>query len=250
MENLISEEVIQYTKKGTIRKRKPKKNNNYFTEDTQNAIIEYRKTLDSTKRNLIYNQRIHSGFYKLVENIIHTFKFYHMDADSIEDLKYEVISFLLQKLDKYDSNLGKAYSYFGTIAKRYLIVYNQKNYKSKISKVAVSEVDNEDNTIDVLISSNDYENDVDAEVIMNAFVEKVNTDMFEIFQSPQDIKIAIAIMEIFEKRSNLDIFNKKLIYIYVKEMVEVQTNAITKVIKKLKTVYKEVLEEHIQKSDF
>lgn len=249
MENIVSEETIQYTKKGTIRKRKPKKNNNYFTEDTQNAIIEYRKTHDSVKRNIIYNQRIHNSFYKLVENIIHTFKFYHMDSDSIEDLKYEVISFLLQKLDKYDSNLGKAYSYFGTIAKRYLIVYNQKNYKSKISKVQVSDVDNEDRTIDSLIN-NEFERSIDIDVTIETFIKRVHDEVFDIFQSPQDVKIAVSVMQIFEKRQTLDIFNKKLIYIYVKEMVDVQTNSITRVIKKLKNVYKEVLEEHIQKSDF
>jgi len=248
MENFLQESV-QYTKKGTVRKRKPKKSNNYFTEDTQNAIIEYRKTEDPYLRNKIYKERIHGAFYKLVENIIHTFKFYHMEADSIEDLKYEVISFLLQKLDKYNASLGKAYSYFGTIAKRYLIVYNQKNYKSKISKIEVKEVDNEEKTIDKLIND-EFNNELDAEKLIEQFIKTVNDRLFETFQSPQDVKVAISLIEIFEKRESLDIFNKKLIYIYVKEMVDVQTNTITKVIKKLKNIYKEVLEEHIQKSDY
>jgi hypothetical protein len=248
MDNFL-QEPVQYTKKGTVRKRKPKKSNNYFTEDTQNAIIEYRKLDDQYLRNKIYKERIHGAFYKLVENIIHTFKFYHMESDSIEDLKYEVISFLLQKLDRYDSSLGKAYSYFGTIAKRYLIVYNQKNYKSKISKIEVKEVDNEENTIETLVS-HDFEFQVDAEKVIESFIKRVNDSLFETFQSPQDMKVAIAIMEIFEKRETLDIFNKKLIYIYVKEMVDVQTNTITKVIKKLKSIYKDVIEEHLQKSDY
>jgi hemerythrin len=247
--NDLLQEPLQYTKKGTVRKRKPKKSNNYFTEDTQNAIIEYRKTEDVYLRNKIYKERIHGAFYKLVENIIHTFKFYHMEADSIEDLKYEVISFLLQKLDKYNSSLGKAYSYFGTIAKRYLIVYNQKNYKSKIAKIEVKEVDNEEKTIDKLIN-NEFENELDSEKLIELFIKRVNDRLFDTFQSPQDVKVAISLVEIFEKRHSLEVFNKKLIYIYVKEMVDVPTNTITKVIKKLKTIYKEVLEEHIQKSDF
>lgn len=252
MENYIldpSDLTVQLTKKGTIRKRKPKKSNNYFTEDTQAAILEYRNTKSQAKRNQIYNERIHYAFYKLVENIIHTFKFYHMDSDSIEDLKYEVISFLLQKLDRYNDTLGKAYSYFGTIAKRYLIVYNQKNYKSKVSKVEVSEVDNDEKTIDTLVN-NQFEPEINLEKVIDAFVVRVNETILDTFQSPADLKVAIAIMEIFKRRDNLDIFNKKLIYIYVKEMVDVQTNTITRVIKKLKITYKEVLEEHLQKSDF
>lgn len=241
--------TVQLTKKGTIRKRKPKKSNNYFTEDTQAAILEYRNTQSLAKRNQIYNERIHYAFYKLVENIIHTFKFYHMDSDSIEDLKFEVISFLLQKLDRYNDTLGKAYSYFGTIAKRYLIVYNQKNYKSKISKVEVSEVDNEEKTIDTLIN-NQFEPEVNLEKVIDAFIQRVNETVLDTFQNPSDLKVAIAVIEIFKRRENLDIFNKKLIYIYVKEMVDVQTNTITRVIKKLRLTYKEVLEEHLQKSDF
>jgi hypothetical protein len=172
-----------------------------------------------------------------------------MDSNSIEDLKFEVISYLLQKLDRYNDNLGKAYSYFGTIAKRYLIVYNQKNYKSKVSKVEVEEVDNEEKTIDKLIN-NQFEPKVNLDKVIEAFIKKVNGSILDTFQSPSDLRVAIAVMEIFERRESLDIFNKKLIYIYVKEMVDVQTNTITRVIKKLKGIYKEVLEEHLQKSDF
>ena len=131
---LGQEEEVLLTKKGEPRKRKPKTKNNYFTIETEEAILEYRNTPSQAKRNKIYNERIHYGFYKLVENIIHTFKFYYTEVDNIEDLKYEVISFLLQKLDLYDQSKGKAYSYFGTIAKRYLIIYNQKNYKKLVIK--------------------------------------------------------------------------------------------------------------------
>ncbi len=110
---LDKEEEVLLTKKGEPRKRKPKTKNNYFTLETEEAILEYRNTPNQAKRNKIYNERIHYGFYKLVENIIHTFKFYYTEVDNIEDLKYEVISFLLQKLDLYDQSKGKAYSYFG-----------------------------------------------------------------------------------------------------------------------------------------
>ena len=98
MQELIVETVsVELTKKGEPRKRKPKTKNNYFTQETEQAILEYRSSVDHGERNRIYNERIHFGFYKLVENIIHTFKFYYTEVDNIEDLKYEVVSFLLQK---------------------------------------------------------------------------------------------------------------------------------------------------------
>ncbi len=86
------------TKRGSVRKRKPKQPRIYFTEDTENAIVEYLSHTDQDIRNRIYNSSIAYGFYKLAENIIHTFKFYYTDMDTIEDLKHEVVSFLLEKL--------------------------------------------------------------------------------------------------------------------------------------------------------
>ena len=123
------------TIKGTPRIRKPKTKNVYFTSETEEAILRYRAASNQAIANQIYNKEIHYAFYKLAENIIHTFKFYYTEVDNIEDLKFEVISFLLQKLHLYDQSKGKAYSYFGTIAKRYLIIYNQKNYKKMVSKI-------------------------------------------------------------------------------------------------------------------
>ena len=104
--NLLIEEdnFLGLTKKGTVRKRRPKKSRDYFTEDTQNAILEYLASDSQVERNRIYNDRINYAFYKLAENIIHTFKFYYMDVEDIEDLKHEVITFLLEKLHLYNQS--------------------------------------------------------------------------------------------------------------------------------------------------
>lgn len=234
------------TKKGKVRKRKPKKSNDYFTEETQAAILAFRVSNKQDERDKLYREEIHYAFYKLVENIIHTFKFYYLDSESIEDLKYEIISFLLQKINLYDESKGKAYSYFGTIVKRYLINYNKKNYVSKISKVDVEDIDNERMTIDALVYE-DFNTEVDVQKVTEEFICKVEKEIFEMFTNANDLKVAVSILTLFEKRRELKIFNKKLIYIYVKEMVDVPTNSITRVIKKLKVVYKQVLQDHIRK---
>ena len=124
LDKFLDEEFgkVPLTKKGEIRKRKPKEPRIYFTQDTENAIIEYLASDNESERNRIYNERIRYAFYKLSENIIHTFKFYYTDSDTIEELKHEVVTFLLEKLHLYSQGKGKAYSYFGTIAKRYLII--------------------------------------------------------------------------------------------------------------------------------
>ena len=246
---LASEEEVILTKKGQPRKRKPKVKNNYFTSDTEEAILRYRNSKSLAERNRIYNEHIHYGFYKLVENIIHTFKFYYTEVDNIEDLKYEVISFLLQKLDLYDQSKGKAYSYFGTIAKRYLIIYNQKNYKKLVSKAEIGEQHDDDALVNSIIVK-EPEPELDRLDIVELFVKYVDDNLLDLFDKTDEIKVADAILEIFKKRENIDIFNKKAVFIYVKEMTDTQSNTITKVIKKLKVIYKRILDNYLENSDY
>jgi hypothetical protein len=236
------------TIKGTPRIRKPKTKNVYFTSETEEAILRYRLAPNQAVANQIYNKEIHYAFYKLAENIIHTFKFYYTEVDNIEDLKYEVISFLLQKLHLYDQSKGKAYSYFGTIAKRYLIIYNQKNYKKMVSKMQVSEVDNSEKTHESLVIGTETE-DINRNSVINQFINVVDTNLATMFEKESEMKVADAILEVFKKRENIDIFNKKALFIYIKEITDCQSNTITKVIKKLKVAYKEVLDHHIENVD-
>lgn len=233
--DLFLEEELQLTKKGKPRKRKPKEPRIYFTQDTEDAIIEYLKTEDDYTRNKIYNERIKYGFYKLAENIIHTFKFYYTDTDTIEELKHEVITFLLEKLHLYKPEKGKAFSYFGTIAKRYLIVYNENNYKKLQEKADIDESDDDQMML--------YEHDVNIErtfdevAFIDLYIKYIDTHLFRLFPKKQDAQTADAIVELFRKRESLEIFNKKALYIYIREITDVSTPQVTKIIKKLKIIY-------------
>jgi hypothetical protein len=95
----------------------------------------------SRLRSKIYEEKIHYAFFKLTQNIIHTFKFYHTEVENLEHLQHEIIVFLLSKIHLFNPHNGaKAYSYFGTIVKRWCILYNDKNYKSKIKKVSTDRI--------------------------------------------------------------------------------------------------------------
>jgi hypothetical protein len=237
---------IELTKKGTVRKRKPKKKNTYFTEETENAILRYREESRQFVRNTLYREHIHSAFYKLAENIIHSFKFYYIDTNSVEDLKFEVISFLLQKINLYDQSKGKAYSYFGTITKRYLIAYNQKNYKKLLAKVDLSEIHNDNNTIDILVDKLEVA-DIDKEIVFDMFLQRLEMVMLDIFNTESEIRVATSLLEIFKKVGEMETINKKLVFLYAKEMTGESTNVITRVIKSMKSIYKDVLSEEMEK---
>ena len=229
---------------------KPKTSGMYFTQDTENAIVEYNNTLDYDIRNRIYRDRIHYAFFKLTENIIHTFKFYYTEVSNIEDLQHEVISFLLSKIHLFDPSRGaKAYSYFGTVAKRYLIASNQKNYKKRLELLSLDNlnIEQEDGEFihgDVL-DINGIQTDAkvyhpvdEVSEFLDLYIVYCTDNIYELFPKDEDAQIADAILELFRKREHITIFNKKALYIYIREIIDIKTPRITKVASELGDLYK------------
>ena len=222
-----------------VKKRKKKTSNMYFTQDTEDAIVAYVASVDMEERNRLYNEKIHHAFFKLTENIIHTFKFYYTEVDNIQDLQHEVITFLLSKLHLYDQTKGtKAFSYFGTIVKRYLILSNQTNYNKRIKTSPVSTIEEDEkfsyqlDDIKPIITSNNLSK------FMDEYIEYCTDNIFEIFPKESEAQVADAVLELFRKRDSLDVFNKKALYIYIREMIDVKTSKITKVADVLYSIFR------------
>jgi len=133
------------------------------------------------------------------------------------------------------NNGAKAYSYFGTIVKRWLILYNDKNYKKKIQKSSVEDLSKDENHSYTLegSSSNDR-----LSQFMDQYVDFVSDNIFFIFPKGNDAQIADAVLELFRKRDGIDIFNKKALYIYIHEMIDVKTPKITKIVNVLQDIFK------------
>ena len=218
-------------------KKRRKKSKNYFTQDTEDAIVLYNNTKDPSIRSDIYRDHIHYAFFKLTENIIHTFKFYYTEVDHIEHLQHEVITFLLSKIHLFDPSKGaKAYSYFGTIVKRYLIASNQKNYKKRVDKAPVSVLEDDDKHS---YNIDDHSPKDNLSLFIDEFVEYCTNNIFELFPKGNDAQIADAILEIFRKREHIDVFNKKALYIYIREQVDAKTPKITKIANQLYSIFKD-----------
>ena len=227
-----------------------KKNKNYFTHDTELAIIKYVNTEDYAERNKIYREEIHYALFKLTQNLIHTFKFYYTEETNLEDLQHEVITFLLTKLDRFNPAVGaKAYSYFGTVAKRYLIASNQKNYKKRLELLSLDNlnIEQEDGEFihgDVLdvngiqTDSKVYHPIDEVSEFLDLYIIYCTDNIYELFPKDEDAQIADAILELFRKREHITIFNKKALYIYIREIIDVKTPRITKVASELGDLYK------------
>jgi hypothetical protein len=225
----MSEEVAPKKKKGV----------QYFTQETEDAIVRYNKATNPLEKERIYHRYIHYAFFKLTENIIHTFKFYYTEVENIEDLQHEVITFLLSKIHLYDQTKGaKAYSYFGTIAKRYLIISNTRNYKRRIDKAPVDGLDeNEKYSYQIEETLQDAHDDK-LSYYIDEFTNYCTESIFDLFPKDEDAQIADAILELFRKRDSIDVFNKKALYIYIREQVDAKTPKITKIANQLYDIFK------------
>ncbi len=220
-------------------KKKKKPKNYYFNIGTEKAIIRYNNTDDARLKNKIYNEHIAHPFDKLAENIIHTFKFYYFDVPS-EQVKHEVVSFLVMNMHKFQEGKGKAFSYFSIVAKNYLILHNNKNYKNyKIH-----------DKMDVL----DYGNNIRAKQelkevasfnreYVDQMLEYWNENLTNIFRRQKDILVADAVLEMFRRRENIENFNKKALYILIREMTGSKTQHITRIVNLMKKYNTELMRE-------
>ena len=112
----------------TIKKKRRKKSKMYFGQPVQDAVIRYNDSPNPAVKNRIYSEHIAAAFDKLAENLIHTFKFYYFDYP-LEEVKHEVVSFMVMQMGKYKSDKGRAFSYFSVVGKNWLILHNNNNYK-------------------------------------------------------------------------------------------------------------------------
>ena len=70
--------------------------------------------------------------------------------------------------------------------------------------------------------------------------------IYKMFKKESEIKVADAVLTIFKNRENLEIFNKKAIYIFIREITKEETPIITKVVKKMRTVFNKCYAEYLE----
>ena len=209
--------------------RKAKKKQ-YFTQLTENAIIRHNKETRPHMRERIYNEHIRFAFEKLAENIIHTFKFYYFDVPS-EDVKHEVVSFLYMNMHKFTEGKGKAFSYFSIVAKNYLILHNNNNYKRMKQHDDYSVTDYKRNPMTEMKSRDQKEMNMEYITILADYWKN---NLTTVFKRKKDLDVANAVIELIDMKDSIDNFNKKALYILIREMTGSNTQHITRVINVMK----------------
>lgn len=219
----------------------------YFTDDTEKAVIEYNLSEDQDIRNFIYENRLKFSFEKLVENIFNTFKFTYFETSPIE-IQKETVAHLVANISKYNPEKGKAFSYFSIIAKHYLIFHNNNNYKRFNQNVDISDTPSE--TSVCLQVEDPYYKNVEMGEFINIMILYWETHIGKIFTKQKDLNIANAVIELFRNSDRIDAFNKKALYLYIREISSCKTQQITKVINKMKGYQSNITKAYVKNGKF
>ena len=221
-------------------KKRRKRSKRYFTQITEMAINAYNNSDDQVVKDKVFNRFIYYPFDKLAENVIHTYKTYYFDVP-YEDVKANVVAFLIEKIHKFNGENGRAFSYFTVVARNYLFNENNANYARMKSKEKVGAIDTSRNIVNEIVDQNNKEAKSD---FIDHFTKYIDYHLYTLFLKDRDRAIADSINELFKNRYDLYSYNKKALYILIRERTGVHTQYITKVVGKLKGIYVELYAEY------
>jgi len=227
-------------------KPRRKKSKIYFGTPAQEAIVEYNNCDCSEIRSKIYSERIKFPFEKLAENVINTFKFQYFDVPK-KDMQTEVVSTMVEKMHMFQEGKGRAFSYFTIIAKNHLILANNGNYKRWKQNALIStmpETWNPENDFDDVNEASEFK---EFKHIMISYWDR---NLNSIFTKKRDLQIADAILELFRRSEHIENFNKKHLYLLVREMTDCKTHYITKVVNTMKKHQKVMLNDYLEYGEF
>ena len=218
----------------------------YFGEDQEKAVVDYLESNDEAERNKIFNEYLREPLIIMVESIIRRYKLYRKDME-FEEIHTDTMSFLITKINKFDHTKNhKAYSYFGTICKNYLMGAIQKDTKETNRSVSYDDI------------SSDIEDRADLSYVIDEYVIdyrdviiKLTIDL-ENFIENEDLteneqKLGYALLEIFSNFDKIfqvgdgNKFNKNLILLSLREMTSLSTKEIRLSLKRYKKLYDGIL---------
>ncbi len=235
--------------------RKRSKKNHYFTKVHEQAIIDYCSTTDSKMRNDLYKEFIGPVFDEMVDKIVFTYKF--TTLPNIDTLRDDCKNWLITVLNKFDPSKGsKAFTYFSVVSKNWFIAEVKKT--SKKSKREVHLEDYYFSSESSMQSSNSKDN-LQHLIVFNNYME--DRSKFEFFQHlkeeivewkklplrPNEKKTIQAIEILFEESENIEIFNKKAIYLYIREITGLNTKQVVSSLNKIRKRYGEFKKEWDEK---
>jgi predicted SprT family Zn-dependent metalloprotease len=242
----ISNDTNDVKKKG----RKPKPNN-YFDEREENAVRMYLTAETFEEKNKIYNEFLKHPLDKMISSIIRRYKLYRKDMN-FEEVHVDTHSFLMTKIDKFKpAKEKKAYSYFGTICKNYLMGQIMKDQKETNRKISYEDISSDLQHSPDMIYYIDNDG-ITTEEIIKKFLKKLSDSLTDKQITEQEVKLGHALYDMFDNYKNIFLdttnnkFNKNVILFELREMTNLSTKEIRSSIKRYKKMYYQLIQEMLK----
>jgi hypothetical protein len=215
--------------------RRKRRKNEYFTKVHENAIVKYASTDDKALRSRLYIEYIGPAFNELVDKIVYTYKFNTLP--NIDYLRDDCKLWLITILDKYDTERkSKAFSYFSVITKNWFIHKVKQNSKKLKRDMQYEDLHNEIE-LEQLVVQNTYENNREQyEFWQHLFDEMKKWENLKLKESERRVLEAIKIL--FNSTDDIEIFNKKAIYLYMREITGLNTKQIVNNLNRIRKRYR------------
>ena len=215
-------------------KMKKKTKRQYFTQAHEDAIIEYCQTPNRQRKEVLYRDFIQPAFDEMVDKIVFTYKF--TSLPNIGFLREECKSWLVTILDKYDQSRGsKAFSYFSVITKNWFIHKVKKTTKQMKTETPLADMTKVESAVVVENQVNAIREHAEFFCHLN---ERLDVWLLEADRE-NDIKLLKAIKTLFDHSEQIEIFNKKAIYLYMREITDLNTKQIASSLSRFKIKYRE-----------
>lgn len=216
------------------RKRKPKQERMYFTKVHEEAIVKYAQSDSYDEKNKLYNELIGPAINEMVDKIVCTFKF--TDLPNIDDYKEECKTWLITILDKFDPEKGsKAFSYFSVITKNWFI-HKVKKVARQNQKETLCENISKEADIEILTVENKFDDQRDRQDFWYFFWKEM--DDWRDCELKENERVVLEAISILIKNSeSIDIFNKKAVYFYLREITNLNTKQVAGSLKTLRQKY-------------
>jgi len=235
-------EETNVEKQKTVKKSKT----NYFDVREEEAVKQYITADTREEKEEIYNKFLREPLDKMIESIIRRYKLYRKDMD-YNDVHSDTHSFLMTKVDKFKpAKNKKAYSYFGTICKNYLMGQIQKDQKDMNRKISYEDISQTLENRPDMIYYMEFEK-IDAEKIIDLFLIDLKNYITDTKLNENEGKLGYALVDLFDNYGNIFIgndnnkFNKNVVLLTLREMTNLNTKEIRLYLKKYKTLYLETI---------
>jgi hypothetical protein len=226
----------------TVKRGRKATQTNYFDVAEENAVRLYLTATTFEEKNKIYNEFLRGPLDKMISSIIRRYKLYRKDMD-FTDIHTDTHSFLMTKVDKFKPDKNKkAYSYFGTICKNYLMGQIIKDQKETNRKISYEDISSQLETRPDMIYYIENEKN-DADFVIQEFLKELKNTLEDKTLSSNEKKLGIALLELFENYKTIFMgtdnnkFNKNIILLSIREMTNLSTTEIRSAMKRYKKLY-------------